>query len=686
MRLLFSLAALVLLSQPLAAAVFINEVHYDDATGGGDVDESIEVVATGGESLGDYDLVLYNGSNGTMYDTDPVPVSGSVTCGGTVSMGFINYTAAGGQVQNGGPDGIALVQRSGSTVIQFLSYEGVFTAADGPASGVMSTDIGVAENNGTTPGTSLQLSGGPGSVAGDFTWQGSAAETFGACNNGQTFGPTVDNPPVVGSTVPMDMATDVVPSANIEINFNEAVTASPGWFDLQCTMSGAVATVESGGPSAYILDPTADLQFGENCTVTIESTLVVDQDGTPDNMVADLVFGFSVANDDPPTVQSTVPADSSASVSVVSNVTISFNEPVTVNGEWFGIQCAESLGHPATVSGGPTSYVLDPAIDFDNLEVCTVSVFATQVTDLDGTPDAMLVDFVFSFTTTVGAGEYYAGVDPSTAMTLRDTLHATIDDHTRFPYSSGATDTWDVLEMADEDPNNSGQVLDVYKNAVYAKVGGGNSNYNREHTWPNSRGFGDNNEGLPPNQLNYPYTDTHMLYISNIGYNSDRGSLRYDDCPGCTERTTDVNNGQGGGSGVYPGNSNWFGAAFEAWNTRKGDMARAMFYMDIRYEGGTHGTTSAPEPDLRLTNDPGLIVSTGGNAAVGYMGILDTLLEWHAADPVTPAEVLRNEVIFSFQGNRNPFADHPEWVSCIYEGINCGGPLPDPIFADQFED
>ncbi|MCB1606828.1 MAG: endonuclease, partial [Xanthomonadales bacterium] len=115
-------------------------------------------------------------------------------------------------------------------------------------------------------------------------------------------------------------------------------------------------------------------------------------------------------------------------------------------------------------------------------------------------------------------------------------------------------------------------------------------------------------------------------------------------------------------------------------------MARAMFYMDIRYEGGVHGITNAPEPDLRLTNDPSLIVSTGGNAPVGYMGILDTLLQWHAQDPVTPAEVVRNEVIFSFQGNRNPFIDHPEWVGCIYQNVGCGGPLPDNIFADQFED
>ena len=84
---------------------------------------------------------------------------------------------------------------------------------------------------------------------------------------------------------------------------------------------------------------------------------------------------------------------------------------------------------------------------------------------------------------------YYDSVDVTNATTLRQTLHEVIDDHTRFPYSSAFRDTWDILEDAQEDPNNPNNILDVYKNASYVKEGGGNDFYNREHTWPNSYGF-----------------------------------------------------------------------------------------------------------------------------------------------------------------------------------------------------
>ena len=88
-------------------------------------------------------------------------------------------------MQNGSPDGVALVDASG-TAVQFLSYEGSFTATDGPASGMTSVDIGVEESNNTTlDGQSMQLSG-TGSSYADFTWQTPATSTFGSVNNGQT--------------------------------------------------------------------------------------------------------------------------------------------------------------------------------------------------------------------------------------------------------------------------------------------------------------------------------------------------------------------------------------------------------------------------------------------------------------------------------------------------------------------
>jgi VCBS repeat-containing protein len=78
-------------------------------------------------------------------------------------------------------------------------------------------------------------------------------------------------------------------------------------------------------------------------------------------------------------------------------------------------------------------------------------------------------------------------------------------------------------------------------------------------------------------------------------------------------------------------------------------------YMAIRYEGGDG------VPDLELTDNRSLIVGTSSGAATAYMGLLTTILEWHAFDPPDAAELERNEIVYSFQNNRNPFIDHPEW-------------------------
>ena len=269
-------------------------------------------------------------------------------------------------------------------------------------------------------------------------------------------------------------------------------------------------------------------------------------------------------------------------------------------------------------------------------------------------------------------GGYYNSVDDTNSSTLRTTLHELIDDHQRFPYTSSSTDTWNILEAADVDPNNGSRILDAYKNASYAKQGGGNSFYNREHTWPNSYGFPNDNAD------NYPYTDCHQLFLADIAYNGARDRLPFAAAAGGAEWPTDANNGVGGGTGIYPGNSNWAlgsgsGGAWEVWHDRRGDVARALFYLDVRYEGGTHGTTGANEPDLILTDSQALIAgsSTGQNESVAYMGYLATLLQWHEQDPPDAKEIARNAVVQSFQGNRNPFIDHPEWVACLY-GNDCG--------------
>jgi DNA/RNA endonuclease G (NUC1) len=150
----------------------VSEFHYDN-NGTPDVNEAIEIEGNAGIDLSGWSLVLYTGDGGKVYDT--INLSGTIaaTCNG---RGAISFPAPG--LQNGGftteePDGFALV--NGNTVVQFLSYEGSFTATDGPAAGMTSTDVGVEESGSTTSTQSIQLN-----TAG--TWENRPAN-FGLVNS-----------------------------------------------------------------------------------------------------------------------------------------------------------------------------------------------------------------------------------------------------------------------------------------------------------------------------------------------------------------------------------------------------------------------------------------------------------------------------------------------------------------------
>lgn len=274
--------------------------------------------------------------------------------------------------------------------------------------------------------------------------------------------------------------------------------------------------------------------------------------------------------------------------------------------------------------------------------------------------------------TNLTTDDYYASADASSSANLRTSVHDIIDDHAKFPYTSSFEDSWDVLNRADQDPNQPGNILSVYINASYPKQSGGNSLYNREHTWPKSYGFPDNENSA------YPYTDFHHLRLSNISANGNRANIAFGNCNGsCNEQVTQVNNGQGGGSGMYPGNSNWYSGSsgsgnYEVWHFRRGDVARTMLYMDLRYEGDMHQVRQTLEPNLILTDNTSLIQTSGGTNTTGnaYMGRLSVLLQWHRDDPVDDIERRRNDIIYASQGNRNPFVDHPEWADCLFDN-NC---------------
>lgn len=167
----------------ISTDVWINEFHYDN--NGVDTNEFIEVAGVTGINLSSYTLVIYNGSSGLVLSKKNLTTVLADDTG--TGFGFETALCTPNSLQNGSPDGIALVDSSG-IVLQFLSYEGTFMATNGPASGMMSTDIGIEQTGDMIldpVNASLQLTG-TGSEFIDFTWSRTAVNTINAQNTGQT--------------------------------------------------------------------------------------------------------------------------------------------------------------------------------------------------------------------------------------------------------------------------------------------------------------------------------------------------------------------------------------------------------------------------------------------------------------------------------------------------------------------
>ncbi|WP_210505722.1 ExeM/NucH family extracellular endonuclease [Naasia sp. SYSU D00057] len=173
-----SLALAALPALPAAAAEpatpFLSELHYDNA--GSDSGEFVEVQLPAGTSSAGLSVVLYNGNGGAPYRTQSLPALSAPADGAAVVVVDVPATPG---IQNGSPDGVALVAADG-TVLEFLSYEGVLTAVGGPANGLTSADIGVSET-GTEP-VGLSLSRILDTTTGALAWHGPAASTKGAVN------------------------------------------------------------------------------------------------------------------------------------------------------------------------------------------------------------------------------------------------------------------------------------------------------------------------------------------------------------------------------------------------------------------------------------------------------------------------------------------------------------------------
>lgn len=234
---------------------------------------------------------------------------------------------------------------------------------------------------------------------------------------------------------------------------------------------------------------------------------------------------------------------------------------------------------------------------------------------------------------------YYDSLDGLSDLALRQAIQDIIADPNNVRAQTYA-DVINILKEADQNPENSNQVWLLYTEEGRAKLDlqTGSSNtgkWNREHTFPRSRGGFDDIEedqiadGIDvfwtteADSLRHGNSDAHALRAADASENSARGNQHY---------------------GQYTGPTGTLGSF-------RGDVARSVLYMEIRYNG--------------------LEVVNGFPSTAGQLGDLVTLLDWHRNDPPDDFEMHRNNTVYNWQRNRNPFIDQPLLVEYIW-GNNVG--------------
>jgi DNA/RNA endonuclease G (NUC1) len=237
-----------------------NEIHYDNA--GTDAGEAIEIEGEAGTDLAGYSIVLYNGNAGAAYAT--VPLSGvlGAVCD-TRGLHVVDFPENG--IQNGSPDGMALVAPDGS-VIEFLSYEGTFAAVGGPADGMLSTDIGASQNN-AVAGTSLQRTS-------SGVWRANFS-SFGACNADSAGGFSVNISGRTSGDVPLPVGFQDQLFARLVDANNQTLASTFVW----TSDTPAIASIEQNGVMTALAEGSATLRAtaedGTFGTITLPTRVAV---------------------------------------------------------------------------------------------------------------------------------------------------------------------------------------------------------------------------------------------------------------------------------------------------------------------------------------------------------------------------------------------------------------------------
>jgi Secretion system C-terminal sorting domain/Lamin Tail Domain len=276
-KLYILLFTILITSLSFGQTVFINEIHYDDA--GSDSGEGFEIAGPAGTDLTNWTVAKYNGSNSGVYGTENL--SGSIPDEGG-GFGALWFGLPANGLQNGAPDGLALIAADGTTVIQFLSYEGVITAVGGPADTMTSTDIGVSEA-GVPEGQSLQL-GGTGTVYTNFTWNAPSTASTGLINPGQSFGAAV---PAITITAPADLAVLASGTTSVDVAFTALNLGAGDQVDITVTKNAGAPTITMNVLSSpFNIAGTVD---GDSYEVTAE---IVNGGGVIDSDTINFSISF----------------------------------------------------------------------------------------------------------------------------------------------------------------------------------------------------------------------------------------------------------------------------------------------------------------------------------------------------------------------------------------------------------
>jgi endonuclease I len=333
------------------------------------------------------------------------------------------------------------------------------------------------------------------------------------------------------------------------------------------------------------------------------------------------VTGFVVGQ---PTAESTVlrsgfTADTAIAIAdsaaETNTAKILYVQVTTAYRSQFGLQSSPSLmGRKIDVTGQLTAYFSHPGLKSPSAMAFPAAPTPTPTPTPSPTPTP---------------GDYYGAAAGKTGSALEASLHQIISVQQKLSYDQ----VWDALKDTDQDPGNSNNVILLYTGRSQSKAtnGGGADDWNREHVWAKSHGDFGTATG--------PGTDVHHLRPTDVTVNSARGNKDFD--LGGTQSAE--------APGNYTDADSW-----EPRNAVKGDVARMIMYMAVRYEGGDGFA------DLEMNN----LVNNGTAPFMGRMGVL---LEWNRIDPPDAFEQRRNQRIYEqWQGNRNPFVDHPEYADAIW--------------------